>query len=304
MVFTYGAQFGYEGTIDPTVVMIRNVNRIRISNAIFDDIYITENLDYDLSDLAWDFDTLFWAKFKGNLNAGNIEHGLEYVSDIIIKRRKIDRLEDEYFPWIPLFRIPVVSWDSLEFRLFDHFVANNTEYEYALVPVMEGTESSYHVNSITAQFRGMFVVSKEEIFKSLLEMRYGDEKNHNTTSVRTIDRKFPFIVNHSKNNFYSGDVEGVFVPFVKEKCEFDFDAAYKYREHFMDFLANGQAKFLKLEDGRIWMMVVADNNPSETQEDYVKKFTTSFGWTEVGSVDDADDYFQNGFIDDELYRYK
>lgn len=304
LVFLNMAEFGYKGTLDPTIVHITNCKRIEIRNAIFDDIFITENLNHSLNPLEWDYDTLFWAKFNGTLNAGNVEHGLEYTSDIIIKRRKIDKDDDIYHPWIPLFRVPVTSWDGFSFTLFDHYVANNTEYEYALVPVLEGVESSYHVNSITTSFKGMFVVSKEKIFKSLLEMRYSDEKNHNTTSVRTIDRKFPFIVNHSKNNFYSGDVEGVFVPFRKETCDFDFDAAYKYREDLMEFLANGQAKFLKLEDGRIWMMVVSDNNPKETQDDYVKKFTTSFGWTEVGNVHNTDDYFQNGFIDEETYRYK
>lgn len=158
------------------------------------------------------------------------------------------------------------------------------------------------MSSIIPSFEGIFITSKERIFSSVIDAHIPNiQKNHPSAIVPTIDAKYPFVVSHSRNNFYSGSMSGIFVELKQDICEFDYEEAYKYRDELMDFLCDGKAKFLKLPDGRVWMIMVVDN-PNEAQEMNTEKFTTSFSWAEIGDCESVKDLYDNDFIDISLAR--
>ena len=63
----------------------------------------------------------------------------------------------------------------------------------------------------------------------------------------------------------------------------------------VDWLTNGGAKILKIEDGRIWMVAI-DGNVKSSNSEHPDKVTLSFDFTEVGSVNDDNDMLNNGFV--------
>lgn len=135
MLFLGQSFLGERHSLDPTPVCIPNLNSIKLSDGIFDELFVSSNADYDLSSLEWGFSTILWAQFKGNLAGGNIEESLKDISAVLIKRRKKGS-----YKWITLFEIPVDDVDSLKFERFDRYVANNNEYEYALVFMLANIE--------------------------------------------------------------------------------------------------------------------------------------------------------------------
>lgn len=63
----------------------------------------------------------------------------------------------------------------------------------------------------------------------------------------------------------------------------------------IDWLTNGSPKILKIEDGRIWMVVVSSDVKASNSE-HPDKVTLSFDFTEVGNVNSNDDMLNNGFV--------
>lgn len=292
MLFLGNTFLGNRFALDPTQTYIPNLNYVRIGSAVFDDIFISSDPGYDLTNQQWDFDTVLWSKFRDSLASGNVEESLKDISSVVIKRRRKDT-----YDWIPLFEIPVENTDSLKFERFDRYAAGNQEYEYALAFKLADVEGAYNVNSIVPRFDGIFIASRDKIFSSVIEAYTPQiQKNKPSALVNTIDSKYPFVVSHSKNNYYSGSMSGVFVEQKQSGCELDFEQAHRYRHDLLEFLCDGKAKFLKLDDGRMWMIAVVDN-PAESQDSDTQKVVTSFAWAEIGGAESAQDLYENGFID-------
>lgn len=291
MYFFGHSFFSNKYSMDATSILASNFTSINISNAIYDDIYVGKNTNMDHNILSWTFETILWARFQENLSGGNVAERLSEITSVLIKRRAAGKNA-----WIPIAEIQVNSPEDLKLELFDRLVANNQKYEYALVFLLNNDEGSYNVNEITSKFSGIFIVNNDNIFSSVLEPQNSSQRNHKKAIVETIDKKYPFVISQSSNNYDSGSASAVFVELNEKNCMFDFDNAYKYRKRLKDWLADSSAKVLKLENGDIWMVMIVDPI-SDVQEANTAKVTTSFGWAEIGDVENIDDLIDNGFID-------
>lgn len=297
MLFLGTTFFSAKNSADRTPSAVDDINYLRLKAGIYDNLFISKNPDFDLNNKDdWDFDTVLHARFKDSLNAGNVDWTLDTIDSVFIKRRKKGN-----YNWVYLFEIPIDELEDFNFERYDDYVASRQEYEYAIVPKLNNVEGNYNVNSVYAEFQGIFVVAKDRIFNTVLEPEVQTQKNHSISVINTMNSKYPFTVSQSLNNFYSGTASGVFVEVDKNGCKFLFEDSYKYRHEFLEFLANGRAKILKLWDGRIWMVVVSDN-PVENQDSNTLKFTTSFGWTEIGDTESNHDLYNNGFTDVSYFR--
>ena len=298
MLIVSNTFFGYGTAVASAVVPAQDaITNTTLKNGTFDDFLVSTNVDtpIPLDGYEWGYDTLFWAKFDGTLDAGNMNFVLETIDAVLVKRRRV-----EDFTWVSLFVVPVSKIEDLSFDRFDTTVASQQEYEYAIVPMVNGVEGQYSVQRIYVSFEGMFVVGTDRAFASELEAYVPSvTKDSKSTIVETLGRKFPFIINNSINDYYRGNATGVFVR-VRDDCELDFSNSYAYRHELMSFLNNKKPKILKVADGRLWLCSVVDAI-QENQDRDTEKITTSFVFAEIGDSEDQKDLYNSGFT--ELYEY-
>lgn len=294
MIFLGRTFCGARNTIDCTPTDVANINLATIKNGIYDEIYISKNTDRDYTTAIptlWDFDTLLYATFQNNLNGGNVGFILAQVSSI-----KINRRVKNTFEWITLYEIPISTVDDLYFERFDKYAQSSVEYEYSLVPVINGVDGSANLNTVLSKFEGVFIIEKERAFKTILDVEIQSQKNRPNSVVNTIDRKFPFVVSNGSNNYYSGSTSGVFIELDYNTCQFKTKEGRQYREYLMEFLQNGKPKILKHGDGRMWLVSIIDN-PSESDSEHPDKAVTVFNWAEIGDCKSGRDLYDNNLID-------
>lgn len=289
--------FGY-GVVASAVVPCQDpITSVELSNAIVEDMLVTRdtNLPLPIDGYQWDYDTVLWAQFNENLSAGNMDFHINTIDAVLVKRRRV-----EDFTWVSLFVVPVNGVEDLSFDRFDTTVASKQEYEYAIVPMVNGMEGQYSVQRIRVDFEGMFIVGTDKTFKSDMEAYVPTvSKDSKSVVVETLGRRFPFVINNSINDYYRGNANGVFAR-VGEDCEIDLSNSYSYRKELMSFLNNKKPKFLKVGDGRLWLCAIVEAI-QETQDRDTEKITTSFTFAEIGDSDDQKDRYHAGFT--EVYEY-
>lgn len=295
MIFMGRAFAGHRYTLDPTPTDVSYISIVTLFNGIYDTFLASRNITKpygaELIPNPWDFDTIMYALFHGNLHAGNVEYTEQQVSDIRVKRRKKGT-----YDWITLFDVPIEKREDFKFQRFDRYARSNTEYEYALIPVINGIEGNINTNTVKSQFDGFCILDRDELYYSILKNSFTSQKNQSSTTVATIGRKYPYVFNASKNNYYAGSVTGIFMSYDPSTCNFDTDKGAIYRHDMMDFLCNGEPKILKHKDGRMWLVSII-NYPTEVtgESDYTPQ--TTFEWVEIANCESSNDLYENNFID-------
>lgn len=224
---------------------IDGINTIQLSNAIFDHFNVTTNTATPVTTImptAWDYDTVLNADFAGNLDAGNVDFLIEQISSIKIKRR----VQGE-FNWLTLKTIPVNTVEDLTFAFNDLLNQHNVTYEYALVPVIEGVEGEYIINSILSQFNGVFIGDAETIYKFLYEVEYGNNKRNQQIGIfEVLGKQYPVFVANGELSYESGSVTATILNDDFEQTGvIDRTAITQRKDSIKDFLTNRKAKILK-----------------------------------------------------------
>lgn len=286
-----------ENALNETVTHIASTKYIVLKHAIFDDLYLTHDVEYEYTTEIpekWTFDTVMRADFNGDLAAGNVDYSAEEISEVLIKRRPADS-----YQWTTLFSIPIETADSFHFEKFDRYARSQTDYVYALVPVAGGIEGKVerelNTNTVHSEFDGVFIMERDSGFSALANVTSQINKNHPTLVVAPIHRKYPYVFGNGNTNYYSGSLSAIFVP-LGDDCLFDFKNGWKYRDKLLEFLCNGQAKILKLHDGRMWMVNVVDS-PSESVSLHEFAPHIAFSWVEIDDCDSGHALYENNFID-------
>lgn len=275
-----------------------NINNLTIKNGIIDDLHITNDVSYAFTTTPpeWGYETVLHALFDGNLHAGNAGFTIEQCSAMRIKRRKKGD-----FKWLTLFEIPISSVDDFSFERFEYYNRSKTEYEYGVFAVLNAVESSPDINSIECKFDGVFIVGKDKIFNTLLNIAHSEKKNKPVGVINTIDKKYPVTVSNGNNNYYSGSVKGAFIELDQNTCEFKTEDSWKYREQLDDFLYDNQSKILKFENGQMWLVDIIDRQ-SDSNGGHPDFIESDFSWVEVGNCEDAEDLYNTGLLDYEGWR--
>ncbi len=298
MLFVGRTFCGSRNTFDYTTTSLSNINRVIIKEGIYDDLYISKNADIDMSvshqEKQWDFDTIVNAHFNGDLEAGNIDLVIEQLSAMKIKRK-----EKGTNNWLTLHEVPIGNESNINFSFVDRYVKSKSEYEYAIIPIINNTEGNYNINSIKPSFNGIFILDKEDNYSTKLNIDISVQKNKPSTVINTLGRRYPFVIQNGENNYYSGSVTAEFYKSKNDSngnCNFDIENSFVYRNQFMDFLHNGKPKLLKSYDGRVWMMNVVDSSP-ESKNSHNYKIATSFNFVEIGDYNSQNDLYYNNFVD-------
>ena len=288
-------------TIMPTG--IDNIDYIELSNGLYDDLFVTKATDFEISNTIqndWDFDTALYAKFNSNTNAGNVDWNLETVSDIILKSRRKGS-----FQWNTLKTKEVHDINDFVINYSDYFIASGEPKEYAIVPVLYGTEGNYAISSITPKFNKMFIIEGNEVWGTKITDGFCDTtRNIPSSTVELLNSKYPIFVRNTVANYDTGTCTGSFVPLANESenaCELAYDSEYdyqriEYQKEFMDFITDGIPKILKLPDGRMWIIQVTPS-PTDSADTTYNNRQISFSWVEIGDVNSEEDLYYLGLSD-------
>ena len=295
MLFLGTTFTGMKHSFDATPPKIKSGDRVELSNGIFDELYLTKEADSPYSTSVpemWDFDTLIHANFSGNLFAGNADFSLETTSHLRLKRRRKNGGK-----WITLLEKPIYALEDFMFTYIDRYVRSNSVYEYAVVSVLNGIEGSYNIGEIETGFDGLYLVDKEKIYRSIMNIDSVDTtRNKPSAVVVTIDRIYPFVISNGISDYEEGTVSATFIPMGEDGCSFTYDNAWEYREGLKKWLFNGKPKVIKHEDGRMWLVSIG-NSISENERNHPDNVVTSFKFTEVGEPESNSDLYNNGFIE-------
>ena len=295
MFFSLGS-LGYTHSTDPTLVNIKNINSVTLENSVCDEIYVSSGLeDYDSENKPeWTANTAFYAKFRNNLFAGNVNYTLSTLSALRIKRRVLGT-----YKWITLYELTDIK-DVEDVQIeFKDVTPLRQEYEYALVPVINNVEGEYTIEPIKVDFKGVFVVGQEKIFHTVLNINTCGEilpqRNFVSSVANPLDSKYPYVFYNGVNNYDSGTLAATYAPFDKENCEWDFENACGYRNELKNMLTDGRPKIIKYDDGCGWLVAVINNSISENANGNRYNVITSFDWTEIGSLESSNDLYFSGF---------
>lgn len=294
MIFAGYSVCGYNNTASITPTNIQGINSVKLQDGYVDELHITKDVSSEHSSTipqAWDFSTILHAFFDGSLNASNVDFTRDNTTHILIKRR-----EKGTFKWKTLCEIVTSSIDDFNFTKYDKYAQNGVEYEYAIVPVTNGAEGNYSINSIKSNFEGIYLVEKDSAFSTIYNLVTNTSKYKPSAIINTLDGKYPFVISNSSNNYYSGNVSGVFMQRGEKPDEVYGKEGWRYRKQFEDFLMNGNPKILKHEDGRMWMIMIT-GEPSESQGEHPYLPTTTFDFVEIGDYNSDIDMYDNNFIE-------
>ena len=229
--------YGFAGgnySLDATPVCQNDSTLLKVSNAVVGDLYATnEALTYSTTiPDNWNFYTIMHGKFSGNLLAGNIDFAVSEVSSLRIERRVKNNTN-----WVILHEQTVSKKEDLTVLYYDKTARANTTYEYAIVPIIGQVEGTKYSQEITTDFQGLFVVDRDNVFQTELDVNFSNAKRNKPRSVITpIGSKYPQVVSNSTNNYDSGTVSAEWIKYNQEDDSWDTDNAISYIDNLKDFL--------------------------------------------------------------------
>ena len=282
-----------------TPTSIENITRIELSNGWYDDLRFTKNVTDELSvqiPQEWDWDTMFHAKFDGDTHAGNVKWDLDTVSHVIVKRKKANE-----FKWMTLKVQKTYTNDDFNIEDVDLTATPTVEYQYAVVPIIDGVEGFYSIDSVEVNADGIVIIDRDELWQTNVTDNYLDNTSVVPNSVvNTMYDTYPTIVSNSNANYEQITVNAQFFPSDDEEgCEMitdDIGRIINYNRRAKMFLRNKNVKLLKSESGENWLVFVT-TPPSDTATDHYANRKISFTCTEVGSVESEEDLWESGVLD-------
>ena len=295
MIFLGYAFAGGPHSFDASAVTGNSATSAVLSNGVFDEFYMTSDvLSYSNTiPSSWDFHTLLHANFNGNLLAGNIDFAVSEV-DVLRLKRRIKGTTN----WVILYEQPVSNKDDLTVVYYDKTCRANTTYQYTLVPVFDQVEGKSYTSEITTDFQGLFVIDRDNVFQTELDVKFSNSKRSKPRSVITpIGSKYPQVVSNSTNNYDSGTVSAEWIKYNQEDDSWDTDNAISYIDNLKDFLNNEYPKLIKYQDGRMWLADISSSEIIDEEDDAHMQIHTSFDFVEIADCDSGSDLYANGFID-------
>lgn len=279
---------------------IEDINKIELSNGVYDELFATNDVESELTEniqQEWDFDTILHATFDGNALAGNINWATKSVSDIAIKRRKVGE-----FNWITLETKEVNTFDDFSIVGIDKTAAPNFEYEYVVIPVLNGIEGNYSsALPLKVISNSLVVLDKDEMWATIITDGFCDEVSNVPSSViTTMNDIYPTIISNTSANYKTITVNCQFLPTNEEDC-FEYNTysdpaqITSNNNKFIEFLNNKKPKLLKNIDGRIWLVYITTPPTNSADGNYLLRKIT-FGCTEIGDVNSEEDLYYAGLI--------
>lgn len=263
-----------------------DIHSVDIMNCLVNDLYASSNIAYN-NVLSWDISTIFWAAFNGNLLAGNILIPIDFISSMRIKVREYgDTL------WRTIYEYEINTAEDFDVaKTYYYLKGNKTQYEIAIVPVLNGTEANYITNTVISDFDGCYLCTQTKQYHAFINLSLEVTTNKEKSFITTLGRKKPFAITNGLSQYDSLSMSASFVPM--NECELDFEHSAQYRHEINKFLTDNQAMILKDDLGRRWMVSVG-NSITQSVDGHPNNIVYNLEFTEVGDSDSTTDLYNSG----------
>jgi len=274
-----GSAFG-TGYFSSPLGGIRNIKKVELSNAIFDELELIESSDIPLTNVrgTWTPSHRILARFLNNLEGGNLQNEGIKVESFVIKRRKVNEINDL-----------VVGYQPFENnKKFVHLdlTQPNDRFIYTVTPVGEnGIEGQPNSTEIESDFVGYFLVDAETDQVFPFDKAIGDvgevDKSQNKGRIQ-IDTfsQFPRFV-YTNQRYTTFSLSTVLIPQDGERS----NAIYERLRYVID---QNKPLLVKGSNGSIFICEASnlrDSSPQNTWKGY--DFTTvTLDFTEIMTVED------------------
>lgn len=284
-------------SLDPMVTNIKNITNVKIENGIYDGMDITRDTTTPYSTILpdWNYNTILDCNFNGNIAGGNVNMLLSQLDSVKIKRRKKGA-----FNWVTLYDIPIKTYDDLTFAKTDCYVPSGEEFEWAIVPIIEGAEGNYIINSLTTKFDGIFISDADTIFKLYSGTAYpNNTSNQSVGMVQPFNSKYPTVIINGATDYQNLSVQGDLLGNDYESTrQIDRNDIVRQRDVFDKFIKNGKCKIIRDWNGNVWLVIVTSGITYSYNSSYGMGIpTASFDTVEQGEYDNQSDLYYNGLVE-------
>lgn len=275
-----------EGSVFDTPVCTDHLDELELFEGTFDEVYVNLDTTLPSTDTSkptiWTLQTIMDSKFKGDVDGGSIgAEGFKVTS-------------------VQLFRsvYGTNKWDAVgqfeyneDFNVYsytDRYVQNGAYYQYAIVPVANEVMGDKLLSpTVQAEFEGIFMTDKNENRRFEYDIQFGDV-THNTAYAlnQPINNPYP-IVTFGASKYRSGSLS--VLPLSQQTIDLygksvDKIAEQINRQEWLDFLNNGRAKVLRMDNGSI-MLVVTYNAQERHKEGALRDLASlNFEYVEIGEL--------------------
>ena len=290
--------FSGPNALDSAPSTVENITRTELSNAIFDHFNVTRDTSIAPTmnkPLEWTYETVLNTDFDGTTNAGNLDYILQQISGIKIKRRIKGT-----FDWLTLKYIDISSLEDLSFTFNEFLNSYGVEYEYAFVPIINGVEGEYIINSILSKFNGVFIGDAQQVFKFLYGTNYSaNARNQQVGTFMPLGKEYPIIVANGVLSYESGTFTGTILNDDFEQTgQINRASIVSKKDVLKDYLTNKKPKILKDWNGNIWLVMIVNNIPvNYLQGSGMGIPQVQFNWVEIGKADNQQDLYDAGIVD-------
>lgn len=257
--------YGYdmEGTVWDTPIPTEMIDQMRMFEGIYDKVYI--DLDTDIEPTndrfdGWDVKTIINADFEGDLDAGTIGAEGFKITHVQIMRSVLGSGKWETVS------VHDYNIDYNVYQFIDRYVPNGITYEYAIAPIAnEIVGEKLIAEPVEVSYDGILITDSENNFNLQFNTELGDiQFNTNQSTTQPLNSVYPILtvgstkyrtgtittMPISPNNVANG---GEYVDSLEENV---------YRQKIIDFLNNGKAKVMRIDNGTL--MLVMTSNVKQT----------------------------------------
>lgn len=277
---------------------------LSLYQGIYDTVYINSDDINDESNISdkvipseWLNDTIFWAKFDHNLQAGQSDLELNNISYVIIQKK-----EENENSYSVVDVIPVKDYISNnKITVIDRLVKCYKSYDYQIVPVMiDGTESTtlkaVYTTDKKIEWNGYFIYDgNTEYFCKFGEQTIDYTRNNSAQVQTTMNTDYPYVIKSGMNKH---DTVTVSASDFKVDCSkeggLDLEGSAEYRRKYDDFLSNSNPKLFRDDQGNMRICAVYDGI-SHSEQGHKFNVDTSYNLCEIGNADSPEDLYSYGF---------
>lgn len=269
-------------SIYSTHIGLSDFLNMEIRECELDEIYIDENINLPYTKekpVSFLFSTILNAKFKNNLEAGNVQADGFNIEYILVQKRQVDSTK-----WTDVAKVKVNSSTNY-FEVLDKYISLNEEYEYTIVPV---TQNNYGIRSegatIKTYFNGMFLSDADHNFAFMCNIDYNDITHINPKKTHQIfGSKYPIVV-YSDINYSEFSVKALIITYDELSGQLNLKINKTHRKQVIEWLNNGKPKVYRDNRGDLKIVTVSDNiteNPIDNKE---QLNDISISLVEIGNI--------------------
>lgn len=264
---------------------------VLITNADFDQIRVESVLpDNDLSfeKEDWTGNTVLQGDFEGDtLDCGSLGAAFETITHVALKRKRYDDTE-----WVTLEKLDINNIFDGIYNFVDRTADPFERYEYAIVPVAQGDEYTYFIQTVDTEMQTIYLYDTDNRYELYYNFSFDDfTYNMPNESIQTMGRQYPIVVYNSILNYAEGGIKCLL--YASDEDNIDIYREKKLRQQILGFLMNRKPKAIKSYEGTNMMVAITDNPMLSHNARGV--YDLSFKFVEIGNMNDQYDLYTNGF---------